>query len=65
MSLQSPQSQENDRLLEICKNVSNEQNAEKLTKLIHQLNDELDYRRSAKKPPQATIDANPHRASQG
>lgn len=59
------ESQENDRLLEICKNVSHEQNAEKLTKLIHELNDELDHRRRTKKPPETTTDAQAHRSSHG
>jgi hypothetical protein len=55
---------EDDRLLEICKSVSNEEDAEKLTKLIRELNRELDERLTSKKP-ETNPDAGAHRASHG
>lgn len=64
MSSQSPQSQENDRLLEICKNVSTEKDSGKLTRLIRELNQELDERHS-RKPLEAALGAHASNAAHG
>ena len=43
-------SQDDERLLDICKNVTEEKNAEKLTALIVELNQELRRQRAKKQP---------------
>lgn len=58
-------SRDDERLLDICKNVSEEKNAEKLTALISELNHELQRQRVKRESEalQAEPDVKPRLAS--
>ena len=55
--------EEDERLLEICKNVSMEQDEGKLTRLIRELNQELDEFPTKKRPKSSQTDGNARCAS--
>jgi hypothetical protein len=56
-------SKEDDKLLEICKSVTNEKDPQKLTSLIGELNQELELQRVKKHPELEKAEPQAHRRS--
>ena len=58
-------SSEEERLLQICKNVTEEKDSEKLAHLIRELNQELEHRRTKRQSGSEHPEPNAKRASYG